>query len=188
MRSFQRTILWRRLGEPGIEYFTLWRTDAGWGMAGTVLCALDSAPVQVRYRLTCDDLWNTRKVDVHMRVGKSGRTLEMIVDDDHRWWMGSKELAAVRGCRDVDLEVTPATNMLPIRRLGLAVGESRDVTAAWIRFPDLVIVPLTQIYTRLDESHYRYESGGGAFTTDVEVDDLGLARRYAGGWEREAAL
>jgi hypothetical protein len=39
-------------------------------------------------------------------------------------------LRDVRGCDDIDLAVTPATNTLPIRRLNLQVGGSESVIAA----------------------------------------------------------
>ena len=97
------------------------------------------------------------------------------------------EIPAVAGCLDVDLAFTPATNILPLRRLGLAVGESREMTAAWVRFPDLSVEPLAQRYTRLDERRVRYESRGGSFTADLEVDELGLVVRYPPLWERVAA-
>jgi hypothetical protein len=93
------------------------------------------------------------------------------------------ELPEVAGCLDVDLAFTPATNLLPLRRLGLAVGEGRDATAAWVRFPELDIQPLPQRYTRLAERLVRYESRGGAFTADLEVDELGLVMRYPPLWE-----
>jgi len=97
------------------------------------------------------------------------------------------EIPSVAGCLDVDLAFTPATNFLPLRRLGLAVGESREMTAAWVRFPDLSVEPLAQRYTRLDEHRVRYESRGGAFTAELEVDELGLVVRYPPLWERVAA-
>lgn len=96
------------------------------------------------------------------------------------------EVPAVAGCLDVDLAFTPATNILPLRRLGLAVGDSREMTAAWVRFPDLSVEPLAQRYTRLDERRVRYESRGGAFTAELEVDELGLVVRYPPLWERVA--
>jgi hypothetical protein len=83
-----------------------------------------------------------------------------------------------------DLAFTPATNTLPIRRLGLAVGDSRDVTAAWVRYPELDLVPLPQSYTRLAATGYRYQSRDGAFTAELETDELGLVVRYPPGWSR----
>jgi hypothetical protein len=60
------------------------------------------------------------------------------------------------------------------------------VTAAWLRFPELTLEPLSQRYVRLDERRYRYESQGGSFVAELEVDDLGLVVHYEGGWQRVA--
>ena len=91
------------------------------------------------------------------------------------------------GCHDVDLALTPATNTLPIRRLNLQVGSSESVVAAWVKFPDLTVQPLSQRYTRMTKDTYRYESNTG-FSAEIVVDDLGLVASYPGGWERIASL
>jgi uncharacterized protein len=96
-------------------------------------------------------------------------------------------LHGVRGCDDVDLALTPATNSLPIRRLNLQVGGSESVIAAWVKFPDLTVEPLSQRYTRLAKDTYRYQSNTG-FSAEIVVDDLGLVTTYPGGWERIGAL
>ena len=89
-------------------------------------------------------------------------------------------------CIDADLGISPSTNTLPIRRLNLAVGESRELTAAWVRFPELTVEPLAQRYTRLAERRYRYESTVSGFTAELEVDDLGLVISYENIWQRVA--
>lgn len=76
---------------------------------------------------------------------------------------------------------------MPIRRLAPRIGDAVEVTAAWVRFPELTIEPLPQRYTRLADRHYRYESGGGSFVAEIEVDELGLVTEYEGGWRRIAA-
>ena len=93
----------------------------------------------------------------------------------------------IQGCDDVDLSVTPATNTLPIRRLNLEVGSSVSVIAAWVKFPELTVEPLSQRYTRLRKDSYRYESNTGS-SAQIAVDDLGLVTAYPSGWERIAAL
>jgi hypothetical protein len=110
-----------------------------------------------------------------------------VAGDSPRPVPAAVEIPAVAGCLDLDLAFTPATNILPLRRLGLAVGESREMTAAWVRFPDLSVEPLAQRYTRLDERRVRYESRDGSFTAELEVDEIGLVVRYPPLWERVAA-
>lgn len=102
---------------------------------------------------------------------------------DQQWQVDEQEREDLTGCVDVDLSITPATNTLPIRRLRLAVGESAEVTAAWVRFPALSVEPLRQRYTRLAENRYRYESLESGFTAELTVDDQGLVTHYPGGWE-----
>jgi hypothetical protein len=91
--------------------------------------------------------------------------------------------AAVLGCIDLDLNFSPSTNLLPIRRLDLAIGQHAEVKAAWLRFPSFNLEPLTQIYSRLDETSYRYSSNNGKFVRDIKVNEAGLVTVYPGLWE-----
>ncbi len=182
----RRAVVWRALDGLGIEHCSLAQRAGGWQIQGTVIRA-ESRPSLVRYGITCDTMWRTRAVDIEGRKRHGDSHVRMTADGNGRWWSADTEIVAMRGCVDVDLGITPATNTLPIRRLNLATGETRAVTAAWVRFPDLQIEPLPQHYTRLDALRYRYESAGGTYTTEIDVDQLGLVTHYAGGWERIAA-
>ena len=87
------------------------------------------------------------------------------------------------GCIDLDLNFSPATNLLPIRRLDLAIGQQMQVQAAWLRFPSFKLEPLSQLYKRIDETTYRYESGGGSFVTALTVNASGFVTTYPGLWQ-----
>ena len=182
-----RELLWRRLDVPGIEYFRLWDGPHGPRLAGTVILADEGSPLRLKYGVACAPDWTTRGVHVVLTQGAVTRHLKLVVDDDRRWWRGSEEITAVAGCLDVDLSFSPATNLLPLRRLGLAAGESRDLTAAWVRFPGLDLEPLAQRYTRLDGHRLRYENRDGSFTADLELDAVGLVVNYPPLWEQVAA-
>ncbi len=93
-------------------------------------------------------------------------------------------MAGSDGLLDIDLSITPSTNTLPIRRLDLAVGGRKSVEALWIRFPDLQIDQLSQTYQRSGPGAYRYESNGGAFAAELEVDSEGVVVTYGDLWER----
>ncbi|MGH7544558.1 MAG: putative glycolipid-binding domain-containing protein [Gemmatimonadota bacterium] len=184
MRTLLRSLLWQRVDLPGLEHFRLWQTPEGAQLEGTVVAALDGAPVEARYTVACSPAWETRSVRVEVSSGAGARSLELTVDAEGRWHVDGRRIDELDGCVDVDLAISPSTNTLPIRRLDLAVGETRDVTAAWIRFPELAVMRLPQRYTRVAERRYRYESGGGSFVREIEVDELGLVVRYPGLWER----
>jgi hypothetical protein len=96
----------------------------------------------------------------------------------------SRSTARVDG--DVDLNFSPSTNTLPIRRLKLEVGQEAVVRAAWLRFPGFALEVLEQTYRRLDRSRYRYESAGGSFVADLDVNGEGLATAYANAWIAES--
>jgi len=138
----------------------------------------------VRYKLDCAHDWRIQHAFVEI-VGDSGASaIELTVDNQQRWWREGRELPEFRGLTDIDLQVSPCTNTLPIRRLNLAVGERANVTAVWLRFPQLELERLDQQYTRVGPHSYRYESGQGAFRADLEVDGHGLVVRYGDLWER----
>ena len=91
----------------------------------------------------------------------------------------------MNGCLDLDLNFSPSTNLLPIRRLNLEIGQQSEVKAAWLRFPSFELEPFPQVYTRLDEFTYRYSSGGGTFVRDLTVNNAGFVTDYPGLWQAE---
>lgn len=179
-----RAVTWRRLDRPGLEYCELRSVRRGWELAGSVVLPDAGVSAHVRYSVVCDGQWSTREARVTLVRDGAMNELTLRVDSQRRWWRGDVEVSEVRGCVDVDLAFTPATNTLPIRRLDLAVGRARDATAAWVRFPDLAVLPLSQMYERVAERRYRYESRGGEFRAELETDEVGLVTRYPPGWER----
>ncbi len=183
MDEVVRTIFWRRLDCPGAEYCELRRRPDGWELSGTVLVALDDRPLRAHYQVVCDAGWATRAVSLETSTGGATRTLQLTADEQRRWWSAGVELVPLRGCVDVDLGVSPSTNTLPIRRLGLEIDAAVDIGAAWVRFPELEVTRLNQRYSRLNASRYRYQSLPDDRTYTIEVDDLGLMRRYEDGWE-----
>ena len=192
-----RTVLWRGLFRPGREWCALARAEDGWRLAGTALMVVEDEPAIARYDITLGEDWATREVQVAVRIGATGeRRLRIRADASRRWTIDrdpalgvdapTADSEAFRGLVDIDLGFTSATNTLPIRRLASAIDDAVDVTAVWVSFPELTIEPLPQRYLRLGERRYRYESAGGAFVAEIEVDDLGLVVSYEGGWERIA--
>jgi hypothetical protein len=116
----------------------------------------------------------------------SRQSLSLVSDGAGNWRYGSGEpLPELVGALDVDLTATPFTNTLPIRRLRLKAGESAEIRAAYIRFPDLAVMPDRQRYTCLEAGRlYRYEAVDGDFSRDIEVDDNGLVVTYPGLFRR----
>jgi len=187
--SLVRSGLWRHLDGMGYERFALERVGDLWRLTGTILAHAGSGPAEARYEVTCDPDWRTLHTTVSIRDDDGERSLDLLADAG-RWFANGVEIASLRACVDVDLEWSPSTNTLPIRRLDVAVGAATgELRMAWVRFPALTIEPLAQEYRRIAPDRYHYASGGGSFEADIVVDTHGLVTTYAGGWERvEPAL
>jgi hypothetical protein len=108
-------------------------------------------------------------------------------DDSGDWWRDGERMPDLEGLVDIDLAISPSTNTLPIRRLTLDVGGEASTDAVWVQFPSLSLGQLAQRYTRTADRRYRYESDGGSFVADLDVDAQGLVVRYGDVWERVAA-
>ncbi len=178
--SEEETILWRRLDRPGHESARLSRMREGWDLSGTALFAHEGRPCRLDYSILCNRDWRTVQARVEGWLGSEPVRIEIAASSSGSWRMNGSDRPGVEGALDLDLNFSPSTNLLPIRRLGLAVGEEAKVRAAWLRFPSFALEPLEQSYRRLAESKYRYESAGGRFTADLEVSASGLVTLYPG--------
>jgi uncharacterized protein len=181
------SILWRGLVFPGHEACRLFSRDSRWHLEGTAVFSHERQPCRLDYQIACDAAWRTLSARVKGWLGDTSVGIQIRTDANGHWWLNEVEQKEVIGCIDIDLNFSPSTNLLPIRRLGLAVGEAAEVKAAWLRFPSFQLEPLPQQYHRLDETMYRYESVGGQFVAELKVDPSGFVVDYPGLWQAEAA-
>lgn len=179
-----QSILWRRLDQPGHEATRLVAVGNTWRFHGTAIF-VDEQPCCLHYVIGCGANWHTRSVSLAGWLGEAEIHVAIAVDAQQRWWLNGVEQPQVAGCLDIDLSFSPVTNLLPIRRLQLAVGQSAPVTAAWLRFPSFTLEPLDQSYQRQAEGVYGYESGGGAFRRELQVNENGFVTHYPEYWSHE---
>jgi uncharacterized protein len=182
----EQVVLWRRLDQPGHEAARLVFHDPFWQLSGNAVFAHEGRPCRLEYLVVCSSAWQTLHAKVTGWVGTRCVRLDVAADSILRWRLNGQECLEARGCVDLDLAFSPATNMLQIRRLAMAVGEGAEVKAVWLRFPELTLGTLVQTYRRLSETRYRYEAFGGAFATELELNAAGLVVRYPDLWEAEA--
>lgn len=180
---------WRRIDVPGREEARVEHTASGWRLTGELEVEETGLAARLSYVIECDLKWRTRSAVIEGEAAGSPIRIALAADGLGNWSRDGVPVPDVDGALDVDLGFTPATNMLPIRRLALAVGASAPVRSAWFRFPELRLEPLAQTYTREDELAYDYRAliDGEPFIARLETDVFGRVLRYEGLWEPESA-
>lgn len=112
------------------------------------------------------------------------RTLLLEGDGEGNWLRNGRPSPELQGCLDIDIAATPFTNTFAIRRLGLSVGETAEIQAAWVGVPRLEVRAVEQTYVRLDpldgNDRYEYRAGGLAKSWIIEVDQDAVALDYEG--------
>jgi hypothetical protein len=136
---------------------------------------------QCMYTLIADDHWRFRLLA--LVLGSRSLRVEF---DGTVWTVDGRERQDLEAAREVDVSISPLSNTLPIRRLELAIGESADITTAYVAVPELTVVPDPQRYSRLADHEYRYESRDSNFDRVVTVDEHGLVVTYPGLFARSA--
>lgn len=178
---------WRRLDVPGTEAAHVVAGETGWRLTGELAVEEAGLAARLRYAIDCDPQWRTRSALIEGEAGGRPIRFDLASDGSGGWSRDGAPLPELTGALDVDLGFTPMTNSLPIRRLALAVGETRPVRSAWLRFPELRLEPLEQTYTREAEGVYRYRADvdGELFTAQLDTDAFGRVLRYEGLWIAE---
>jgi hypothetical protein len=185
MVDLPATAAWRHLdARVGFEVLFLHREPDGYRFAGHATAVEDGDAWSVRYAISLDPSWTTRRAHI---IGESGQgTAEVLLERDATggWRIDGRPAPQLDGCLDVDLEASAFTNAFPVHRLGLAVGERADAPAAWVRARGLDVERLEQSYTRLEgergQSRYDYTAPSLDFRAELVFDEFGLVLEYPG--------
>jgi uncharacterized protein len=180
----RKSIRWQSTEHGGLEEFRIDEWPEGIKVRSAVVGQADDARHGVFYEINLTSDWRFQTI---LLQRTDGRVVVLRRGDDGVWLdIDGQALPELEGCFDIDFELTPFTNTLPIRRDPLYVGETRRFWMAYIPADTLEVFADEQIYTRLSEREYRFESGEGEeyFTADITVDEDGLVVDYPGLFER----
>lgn len=181
----EKSIVWRRIDIAGHEFARIFSIDERYFLEGAAILVFEGKFCHLNYRIECDKNWETSTAKVSGFVGERKIDVEISVDAEKHWTLNGEKISEVEGCIDIDLNFSPVTNTLPIRRLNLEIGEKAKVRAAWLKFPSFEFAPLEQFYERKGENSYIYESSNGNFRAEIETDEIGLVTKYGDFWEIE---
>ena len=171
---------------PGHDVARLWFQDLFWCLEGTAIFLEDRKTCRLDYQVFCDTAWKTVSGKVLGWVGEKSIDVQFAANPDGRWMLNGMECEAVKKCVDIDLSFTPATNLLPIRRLQLPIGQEAGVRSAWLKFPSFTLEILKQTYHHTGPGTYRYEAFDGEFVKELTVDEDGVVTHYPDLWVAES--
>ena len=151
---------------------------------GHVTAVEEGQPWALSYSIALDPAWRSCGARIVSRAAMGTRELELGRDAEGGWLVNGAPAPHVGGGDDIDLEGSSITNAFPVRRLGLAPGESAEAPALYVRAPDLRIERLDQSYRRLEDdgSHRRYHYASPAFGYEAVLvyDESGFILDYPG--------
>lgn len=182
--------LWERLDVPGHDAATLGFVQGGAELRGMAVFRDDGGATALHYTVRCDGEWRTTYASIQGWRGDRLISLLLLRDDTGRWTLDGASCPVVAGCLDLDLSFTPATNLLPLRRLDLLVGQSAELRSAWLDWPAGKLWPLMQRYTRRSQAEYGYEAdlpNGEKVVNVLRVDPQGWVLDYPELWRAEAS-
>ena len=173
------TAHWRRLDRPGEDSCRLIEEPGGWMLFGHARYNQDGQRTALDYVVRCNAMWESQTADVTGMIGGQEVAWRILRGPDG-WCLGD---GAPRhaDCEDIDLAFTPATNILPLRRL--AFEGTEHVVAAWFREDEDGgrLDRLEQSYTPRGAGRYAYASPN--FRAELNVHATGFVTHYPGLWE-----
>jgi len=171
-------------GREGFESVGLHTEPSGYRLDGHTAGVEKSQVWAARYAITLDERWATRTARIWGRSAAGPRDTRLDADGLGHWTVDGTPMSELEGCLDVDIESSACTNTFPVHRLKLAVGQSAEAPAAYVRAIDLQVERLDQSYTRLDDvldqQRYEYRAPRFGFRARLVFDESGLLLDYPG--------
>jgi uncharacterized protein len=176
-------LFWRKLDSPGHDSCRFFQLADGYRLLGAAVFLESGLVCHLQYDVMADAAFRTRSACVAGFVGKTQVDVRIQTSGDQRWEVDGKHDARIDGCLDVDLGFTPATNLLPLRRLALRVGQEAEAPAACLAFPEMQFILLSQRYKRLSRTEYDYEAPRFGYRGTLRVSPIGAVIKYPGLFE-----
>jgi uncharacterized protein len=176
---------WQHQGlRSGFEVVYFEALGTGWRIETTTAGLQDGEAWVVSCDLAVDEQWRTRSANVTARTVSAIWELLIEADGEGHWWIDDAAASHLDGCIDLDLESSAMTNALPVRRLGLNVGDHADVPAAYFSLTTTTLNRLGQSYLRVEDvdgrQQYAYAAPVFDFECHLVYDNSGLVLDYPG--------
>lgn len=180
--------LWRSLDHAGFEHVRVDDSHPEWDVYDSMIVREHQGEIRRGgYTLIVDKAFRTLEIRIMAEYEPgSMAALHLLASGDGRWTDGDeRHIPSLDGVIDVDIQWSPLTNTLPVRRLDLREGAEHDIPVAYIALPELALSRVSQRYTRVDGRTVRYTSETRDFVRDLALDDDGFVLEYPDLFTRE---
>jgi hypothetical protein len=174
------TAHWHALVGEGRDTCRLIREPDGFLLIGHTRLYDQMGESRLEYVVRCDPGFVTIDADV-TGLCKGAPVAWKLTRTAEGWQVNGEPVPGSEACIDIDLGFTPATNLLPLRRLAGTLSSPTRVDAVWLRWPEGRVEVLEQRYHRIDATQVGYRSQD--YDAVLAVDPSGFVTRYPGGWE-----
>jgi predicted transport protein len=183
-RVTKSDVLWAALEDEGFEHLLLTTSSSTIRADGLIVRRENDGPAyRAHYKIECDPLWRVRAVEIDVTDPDAGH-LDLTSDGNGIWLDADcQPIAPLNGCTDIDIQASPFTNTLPIRRLRLNDEATARIDVVYIDPRTATFERTSQRYTRLRGTDggsglYHYTSLDSGFETVLAVDADGLVIDY----------
>lgn len=178
------TAHWTALDRSGEDKCRLARADHGWLLVGHARFQDGDGFAALDYVVRCDKDWLTLGADI---AGPHGdRDIRIQIERTTDGWSLNETLQpGLDLALDIDLSFTPATNLMPLRRLLAGPVDALITRSAWLDYPATALRPLDQTYTRRAPGKVAYRGEQTGYVTELSVDDSGFVTTYPRLWQGE---
>lgn len=179
------TAHWRALDREGEDRCRLSRAGDGWLLVGHARFRDARGFAALDYVVRCDAGWQTLGADI--AGDHDGRKVQIRIQRAGAdWTLDETAQPGLHPATDLDLCFSPATKLMPLRRLMAAPGDQLDICAAWLRYPDPALACRVQSYARTDRSDvFAYRARQTGYACEMTVDASGFITLFPGLWEGE---
>lgn len=115
---------WVIADEPRLNHVMIESSPTAVHAHGFLLGIAYAHPFRLRYQIECDATYQIQSAGLRVE-GNGEHSLTLVREANGTWHDGQgNDYPQLAGCTEIDIEVSPITNTLPIRRLALEIGQS----------------------------------------------------------------
>jgi hypothetical protein len=183
----QTNILWTGREYHSQENCLINESASGIEISSTIIGHYEEKIYKIEYQIKTNSYWETVFFKIISLHSNQKLTISFDSDGKGNWTNAGKPLEPFNGCTDIDIRLTPFTNTLPIRRLRLQPGKTREIQVLYFDLLEEQIMPVRQQYTCISATEYHYQNIPNDFEANILVDESGFVVDYPSLFVRTAA-